>query len=180
MTIRIAAPQLEQGSFATSYIPTTNATVTRALDSLSIPSGAWGNATTGTFYVEAPKSLNQGVSSRYYAFINGNAQVSLINGTNVGGYVTDSSGTSIASFNSAALTTGTTFKDALAYTDNDFSEVVNGGTPMTDTSGTMSSLSTLVIGNNSGGGTRSINSSISKLKYYPVRVPNAQSQLLTQ
>ncbi|MGW1425747.1 phage head spike fiber domain-containing protein [Bradyrhizobium manausense] len=48
-TIRVVMPQLEQGAFQTSIIPTTTAAVTRSRDSFAIPTGAWWNATTGTF-----------------------------------------------------------------------------------------------------------------------------------
>ena len=40
--------QIEQGSFPTSYIPTTNATVTRARDGLTIPNGSWISSSAGT------------------------------------------------------------------------------------------------------------------------------------
>jgi hypothetical protein len=45
--------QVEAGAFATSYIPTTSAAVTRALESATMPtSGGWFNAPAGTFFAE--------------------------------------------------------------------------------------------------------------------------------
>lgn len=58
ITLRIGLPQLEQGAFATSAIPTTTATVTRAADVASIGSSAFSgwfspSLTDHTFYVDA-------------------------------------------------------------------------------------------------------------------------------
>jgi hypothetical protein len=55
ITIRIGLPQLEQGAFATSVIPTTSATVTRAADVASITGSnfsSWYNQNSGTVYAE--------------------------------------------------------------------------------------------------------------------------------
>lgn len=42
----------KKGSFPTSYIPTTAAAVTRAAEALSMPTGAWFDATKGTMKLE--------------------------------------------------------------------------------------------------------------------------------
>ena len=55
ITLRIGLPQLEQGAFATSVIPTTSATVTRAADVASIGSSAFTsfyNQSEGTMFVD--------------------------------------------------------------------------------------------------------------------------------
>lgn len=44
--------QLEAGAFATSYIPTTSASATRAADVATIPTAQWYNPLEGTFVVE--------------------------------------------------------------------------------------------------------------------------------
>jgi hypothetical protein len=52
-TLRIGLPQLEQGAFATSVIPTTTAATTRSADIASIGTlSPWYNATEGTLYAE--------------------------------------------------------------------------------------------------------------------------------
>jgi hypothetical protein len=53
ITLRIAAPQLEQGAFATSYIPTTTTAATRAADSAVVtPIASFYNASEGTLFAE--------------------------------------------------------------------------------------------------------------------------------
>lgn len=51
-TIRWGLPQLEQGAFVTSAVPTTTAAATRAADVASMPTGPWFNAAQGTLAVE--------------------------------------------------------------------------------------------------------------------------------
>jgi len=54
VTLRIGLPQLEQGAFATSVIPTTTAATTRSADIASIGTlSPWYNATEGTLYGES-------------------------------------------------------------------------------------------------------------------------------
>jgi len=53
ITLRIGLPQLEQGAFATSVIPTTTTALTRAADVASVNTlSPWYNQTEGSVYVE--------------------------------------------------------------------------------------------------------------------------------
>ena len=64
--------QLEEGSFATSYIPTSGATVTRSPDIASILVSAFGyNEDAGTVLVEAQTVANQAATSRILSFDDG-------------------------------------------------------------------------------------------------------------
>jgi hypothetical protein len=61
ITIRIGLPQLEQGAFATSPIPTTTATATRAADVVSITGAAfssWYRQDEGTVFVDALRTYS--------------------------------------------------------------------------------------------------------------------------
>ena len=58
VTLRIGAPQFEQGGFATSFIPTTGASVTRVSDVATMPIDTWYSATAGTITAEAMLPAN--------------------------------------------------------------------------------------------------------------------------
>jgi hypothetical protein len=83
-TIRIAAPQMELGAYATTFIPTTTATVTRVVDS-----GTLGNVFTnglisaagGTWFVDLASNL---------ALVRGSATSPLFIGDNAVGTVGNS------------------------------------------------------------------------------------------
>ncbi len=57
----VSYAQLEQGRFPTSYIPTTSVAVTRAMDTLNIPTGSWYNASQGTMSVRVDDSRPAGL-----------------------------------------------------------------------------------------------------------------------
>ncbi len=60
--------QLESGSIATSYIPTTTAGASRAFDNVWLPLGSWWNASEGTFI--ATSVLNGTAIDRSIAITN--------------------------------------------------------------------------------------------------------------
>ncbi len=181
--------QLEQGSSATSYIPTTTATVTRGSDIFSIPTGAWYDTSKGTML------------SRY--------EIPYLTGTNYPGTAVISNGTgangnilyvnaaakykaaqiksgNIISFNQgagsgSALAESTPSNDALAYEANNANFSTNGTIGAIDTAVTVpTSVSTLYIGGDGLGITSKLNGRISTFKYYPSRTNDTQLQLLTQ
>jgi hypothetical protein len=61
VTIRIGLPQMEEGSFMTSVIPTSGSTVTRTADNASITGSnftEWYNPSEGTVYTQFKTELN--------------------------------------------------------------------------------------------------------------------------
>lgn len=175
--------QLEAGTFATSYIPTTMAAVTRAADVARVPalSSIGFNPTEGTLFAQAsfmapaPHTSVQGiVSIQNNAFTN----FHLINRQTAGALFGTSvdSGVSQAYPNTGLMPTNTVFKTAYAYKANDFGICTNGGTPVTDNAGTVASaVNTMLVGNASG----LLNGHIRRLRYYPRRLSNQQLQALT-
>jgi hypothetical protein len=61
VTGSVANAQIEAGAFATSYIPTTSAAVTRAQDVATMPTGTWFNASAGSLLAEF-LAFNPGVA----------------------------------------------------------------------------------------------------------------------
>jgi hypothetical protein len=183
--IFVFGAQLEVGAFPTSYIPTTTTALTRAADVASVNTlSPWFNASAGTIYVEAsipfttansrgPIRFDDGTDSNRIMMRNGGAS-SRLDGRVVSG------GSNVANLESAAtaITANTTFKAALAYAVDDYSMSLNGGTPLTDTSGALPiGLSRLLIGNAEN--TTNAGSLIRRITYYPTRLSNAQLQAIT-
>lgn len=115
--------QLEQGSYPTSYIPTTSATVTRNADQcVKTGASAFIGQTEGTLYFEGIAEYNTEICS-----INQNVQNSIfiysLAGYGVFGYIyADGSGLSFGSL----VNPLTKFKAAIAYKTNSMAMYING------------------------------------------------------
>ena len=68
-------------------------------------------------------------------------------------------------------------KVAASYKLNDYGLTIDGETPVSDTSATVPTITTLTIG--TGPASAPINGHIKSIKYYPRRLTNAQLQDLT-
>ena len=185
--IYFCAPQLEAGSFPTSYIPTEASSRTRAADVASITGtnfSSWYNANAGTLLAyqrslagqDAYQTATFGLSSN-----NSGAQFIAIEATNDYNrfYVYGNGATAVNNI-SAPVTPGTLTKDALAYANNDVAAVRNGGTVATDSSVgiPIASIDRASLGLMHGFGLQK-QKTIARLTYYPVRLPDSQLQVLT-
>ena len=158
--------QLEGGSVATSYIPTSGSTVTRAADDLVISGSDFTNfynQSEGTIYTEtvARSSATSylfmliGVSSANYVFWNGAGQVKIKTAG------VDQVNTSIGSIPLNSLA-----RAAISYKENDFLGSVNGGAEVIDNSVLVPTVNNLQIGayyTNTG----HLNGHIKRLIYWP-------------
>jgi hypothetical protein len=182
--------QVETASFPTSYIPTAGAAATRAADVASIPTSAFGyNQKAGTVVVEAETQFgtptgfpriweigNGGFVDRVYGFINvANSQIRC-------GVLAN--GVTAADFSVKTDPTPASGKLAFAFADDDFSGVIDGGSPVTDTSGSFTTPSTprntLKIGGAGNSSSANMSGHIKSLSYFPRRLTNAQLQRLTE
>jgi hypothetical protein len=177
-TIRIGLPQLELGAFATSVIPTTTTALTRAADVASVNTlSPWYNASQGTLYAEFT-----GVASgtRTIAAVNDGTSNESIRlrtvGTDPKFTVTDG-GVDQADINGGTVATGVTYRFGGAYALNNFAASINGGTVQTDNSGTLPTVTQLMLGNSAS--SNYLNGYLRKFAYYPVRLPDAQLQAIT-
>jgi len=169
--------QLEQKSYATSYIPTSGGAVTRFADTASqtVPDGIIGQ-TEGTVFFEA--NVNNGFG------------VQLGNSTSGSDYVNSyqiaisSTATNAVSYFGGVLQfsfagSGRTGiqKVALAYKANDIALYINGVQLATDNSATVPTLSALIF-NHVDLGTQ--NGDVKQTKLYNTRLSNSELQALTQ
>ena len=169
--------QLELGAFATSYIPTAAASVTRAADSVTMTGtnfSSWYNQSEGTFVANFALPFVDNDSPRVIGF-----------DTAAGATPMYLSGSSVTLFNSvvngasaAGVSTSATNKAALGYTDGvSNSMCVGGGT--VGNSATDYNLGTPTALNLGSGAGSYLNGWIASLTYYNTRLPNATLQSLT-
>ena len=181
-TIQLWGAQLEEGSYATSYIPTSGSTVTRNQDIFSRDGiGSLINSTEGVLFVEMADfegddtyrylGLNDGTDDNrvvilYYLNNNRIRAVLSSGGVNlVDEYYTVSS---LSDFH----------KIALKWKENDFSLWVNGVERATATSVTVPvGLSHLSF--DKGGGTNTFNGKVRQLQVYKTALSDDTLALLT-
>ena len=172
--------QFEEGAFASSLIQTSGSTVTRSADVCQITGSSFTslwNSSEGSFAIEAdtPASSTRPVCSAD----DNTANKSVILWTDVADprfSVTDG-GVSQASLDAGTVTANTAFKLAGCYKANDFAASLAGGAAVTDTAGTVPSVDRLRIGANQAGNYQC--GHIARLRYYPLRLTNAQLQSLS-
>lgn len=178
--------QLELGSFATSYIPTTTAAVTRSADVCQITggdfSGFWNssegslavhydrlNVPTANGVLFAATKVSSPLQNLIYNFASGgNENLSVYNAN------TEQATFAIGSIPSA----GTAAKIGFCYKANDFAGTLNGSAVVTDTSGSVTAVEQIGIGYIHGT-TANFNGHIARLRYYPTRLANAKLQELS-
>jgi len=171
--------QLEQGSFPTSYIPTSGATATRSADLASVSVSEFGyNQAQGSVVVEYSTGIDGCVTS-----LDSGGNDRIYNGLEAGQIkvLVASGGIFQADLSTGPFTlSGTqTLKQAYAAAQNDFTGYINGTFQSSDTSGNMPNLATsLRLGVNEVNGAH-INGHIKSINYYPLRLSDAKLQELT-
>jgi hypothetical protein len=180
--------QEEAGAYPSSYIPTTTSAVTRAADvststATSVFESSWYNQTEGTVFAEFGPYGNGGATKNP-----GIVQIDSGSGVNTirmfcGGSTSPVLGVDTSSVNQAYISSGTltpslTSKITGAYRVNDFARAVNGANLGTDSSGTVPTVSQMLIGTGSAGVTE-LNGTIKRLVYWGQRLPNTTLQSIT-
>ncbi len=188
ITLRIYAPQLELGSFPTSYIPTTTVAITRNVDVVQVPVGSWYNNGVGTFFLQAIKGPITNVITRFLNLSNTIGpglqqlyitQASMTNNVSVSYLDYNNTTSLIAQTNTNNVLPGNIIKFGIRLKDNDHATIFNGVILNTSTTGLLSPMNVLYLGDISSG-IRTLNSCIQKLTYYPTGLPNSRLQSLTQ
>jgi hypothetical protein len=175
--------QLETGAFATSYIPTTGAALTRNAD-VATMTGAnfsdWYNASEGTFAVkfDTPATTPNAFEARATS---GNTDFIRIARSNTAGYVRIFSGSAeqaglLPSYG-GSWATGVTVVGA--YKVNSFAAAVAGNNVSTDSSGAVpTNMTNANLGTSAGGGY--LNGHLQRISYWPQRLTNAEVQAFSK
>jgi len=172
--------QVEAGETATSYIPTVASSVVRSADVCSIT----GSDFTG-FYNQAEGTLlanafTPASGDRTVLATDDNTANEMIRlrteGTNPFLRVIDG-GSEVVAIDAGTVTANTAFKLIGAYKVNDFASSINGGSAVTDTTGTIPTVDRMRIGSGQSGNTMC--GCISAIRYYKKRLPDAKLQALT-
>ena len=191
ITLRIGLPQLEQGAFATSVIPTSTIALTRAADVASVNTlSPWYNASEGTLYAEynIPYALTTGSGPRFFALVGtgGPSVDEMPLFTNQVAGKAASFNAFAASVNAGridstpAFVANTVTKAAAGYAANNRAVTANGAAPTT--SSTVYTVPTITIarlGSQDSFGNNALNGWLRRLTYYPRKLSDAELQTLT-
>ena len=179
--------QLEQGSFPTSYIPTSGSAVTRQSDKTKITGtnfSSWYNQSEGSYFFNAQTFQNTAGNIYYGESGNGGANKNIMYANNGSGnailYYIENNNVPVNTLSAGYTFTPNTFvKTAYCYKQNDFGVFATGGLSNFDTSGNIHTANSFFIGTNLVQAEH-LNGHIKQLLYYPTRLTNTQLQALTQ
>jgi hypothetical protein len=186
ITLRIGLPQLEQGAFATSVIPTSGTAVTRSADVASITGdnfSRWYRQDEGTVLastvISVPKksttfsaaaSFNDGtINNRILIVVNSDSS------NNFYGVFAASGNATQANANTGVVDSATSASIALAYQVDNIGYSLNGLNTVLDTSASIPTVDRLEIGL----GLQRLNGTIRRLCFFPQRLPNSTLQNIT-
>jgi hypothetical protein len=185
LTLRIAAPQLEQGAFPTSYIPTTAAATTRSADSAVVtPISSFYNQAEGTLFAEfqATTLTNVGNRARRILRLDDNTQGNNIeiiqNSTNDQlRFLSQINGGAVEFDIQTGSNITSPCKAILALKQDDVIAAVNGTLSSADTSASLATVTHFRIGRSES--TQQLQGYIRKIAYWPRRLSNTLLQQLT-
>jgi hypothetical protein len=193
-TIRIGMPQLERGAFATSVIPTTTSTRTRAGESISITGknfSEWYRQDEGTIFMDFKNTPNSSSFPSLFVFTDssgpGTNRILVTKYTDIFNIrISDITGgiTQSAYDIASGFKVGDNLKVCRTYGLRDYFGSVNGSNPPQQflnvrKAAPPKSLNQLFIGSSTSGGSP-INAPIKRFTYFPKRLPNEQLIALTR
>ena len=176
--------QLEVGSNATSYIPTTTATVTRNADVISKTGiSSLIGQTEGTLFVDFNYTKTTDVYRRVFAISNNTSNNLISINLNQTGllevYVINGGVTQVA-FPSSILTANTRYKIAVGYIANNVVLYINGTLRNTDLTCTIPTCSGVYLGKvETASSSAFLNDSINSAMLFKTRLINSQLATLT-
>ena len=169
--------QFEAGAFATSYIPTTAAAVTRVIESAGVVLGALYVPQIGTQFIEALQPVTRSKAATLMCIATGGTTTSI----NVQG------GNSIAIFDTtsainlavAAESVGTPYKAAFGYRNGSQRASVNGGAIVSATGATVSSPVGPTLWSGGNGTGSQMSGYVRRVSYWSRMLTDAELQAMT-
>ena len=174
--------QVEQGSYATSYIPTYGATSTRVAESCSQtpPSGVIGQ-TEGTIFLDITRDSLESYTQRVLTLSNGTTNnvigLQLTSANQITFYVENGGSNQVVISKNNATTENVNVKIGVSYKANDFAMYIDGVQVGVDTSGSVPTTS--VIKYERPSGFLQYVGSVNDFKLYNTRLSNSELQALT-
>ena len=170
--------QVEEGSFATSYIPTDASAVTRATDSAEITGSNFSsffNQSEGTIFFENAQSATTNIPFAY-DFSDGTTNnshrllyISTANPVPIK-VRTKVSNSNITDLSFTAPTVGQVQKTAYGYKANDFALSIDGASVLSDTDGSVPTVINKLTIADAFSGVNAFSGHIKRLAYFPTRL----------
>jgi hypothetical protein len=179
--------QTEAGGFATSYIPTTAAAVTRAMDNASMPTGAWFNPAASSLLAEYMVTTSLGIAPTgcdACGLSDGTAANKMVlRGQNsaqaTGLFFSTIAGASTLSVARGPYTGGVPVKLAAMWNGVAPRGALNGGAVVGYSSALPAGINVLAIGNQVPGGTAPLSGHIRRVSYWSKALTDVELQALT-
>lgn len=174
--------QLEAGSFASSYIPTSNAQVTRAADVISVNNlSPWYRADEGTLFAEFQPNEKAGIGDRRIASFGtqtGGGALDLVLRTDLKMSIDQSAVKGLVATQNT-FSAGQVSRGAGVFKPGGYSVCLNGGAVNTYPANESASVIHLRLGSWAGGANSFLCGHIRSIRYYPRRLSDAELQALT-
>ena len=178
--ILVWGAQLEQASFASSYIPTTTATVTRAADicTIDLTKVGWFNDSEGAIYADIARETLDTTYSTIFSLDDGTLNNRITMALSGGAGKTTRTEINVAGVAQVAMSNVGTAADfpikmATAYKINDIASIANDSVSTnTDSSASIPTVTTLSMGLRLSSSAH-LFGVIENMTYYPLRLPDA-------
>ena len=176
--------QHEAGAFATSYIPTTTAAVTRNADVATMTGtnfSDWYNATEGSFYVKG----NRLEITSFAPFVAVNDETTANEmyvanqGSTARAFTRKTAGVSGDMTATGAWTVNTVGSALFGYKANDLALSFSGNTVATDATADIPTVNRLHVGTRAAGN-YPLNGHVQKILYWPYRLSSSQVQAFSK
>ena len=174
--------QGEAGAFATSYIPTAAASVTRAADNASIPTSTWFNASAMSMIAEASSYATSGIPGLLFASDGtSNNRFQLVAGSVPATVVSSGGVNGVVNPETAPQPRNTVFKFGGSLIAGNYSSSLNGAAPVIVTAGVVMpvGITSIGLGNLVGAGAFYLDGYLRRVRYWPRALSNAELQSVT-